>query len=231
MSESKSIRQLVEDNVALFLLGGLFTGFVAGWQAFRIVTESGGKKIVSERDFERLESQKTQISGPRTGNKAPEAAPNPIQSTRQGERPVLQTNPPLPDLASFLNAPREGFQWKGYRRQVNELHASVNEFLKYLDHHQGTTYPSVRTFYGAIDEAASILALKAQEAFVAEREADATCGPKEKNYNQKVFIGPSQFMIYVEKLRQEHVRGALTHPLIEDFLGHFDEWRRTEGID
>jgi len=228
MPNGNSLRQQVENNVALFLLGALFTGFVAGWGAYATVLKVNDRETIGTDRRKVLESFEKQI-------KDRDSALTSSGSGKPG--PVMHTVSPLPEYTRAVDSlltslPQDNYQWDGYRADVDELHRLVDRFLDYLWDHPDTTYAQAQSFYAAIDEAASVVTLNAQKTFAWQKENPLTepYDPRLPNYNQKVFIGPSWFRIRVEELRKEHKRGSLTRDLIRESRRNFNEWRQKEGI-
>jgi hypothetical protein len=51
-----TIRRRVEQNVVIWLLGTLFTGFVAGWGAYETILAVTGRTVVSDAEYKTLQS-------------------------------------------------------------------------------------------------------------------------------------------------------------------------------
>jgi hypothetical protein len=59
-----TIRNVVERNVVIWLLGTLVSGFIAGWTAYETILAVSGRKVVSEEEFQRLQIMPAAASRP-----------------------------------------------------------------------------------------------------------------------------------------------------------------------
>jgi hypothetical protein len=206
-----TLRQKIEDNVFVYLAGVAVAAFGAGWGAYAAVIAVSGQTAGSKTQDNTLPS-----------------------SMKPSSRPEYTQ-----EVDEFLNywfdkgvPPKDGlptgYQWMGYREDINKLDELIKNFLNQLDNNPKMPYSEAQTFYDAIDEAASVISLNAQQSFIPAREGASEL--QTANYNQKVFLGPTWFRIRLEQLRREHQRGHMDKASIADFRQRFLEWRQNEGI-
>jgi hypothetical protein len=227
MTNGKSFRQQVEDNVAVFLLTALATGFAAGWEAYVTILRINDRQTIATDRFDELVKHEQELNALKA---------RPSTSPAKETHTVVSVPEYTRAVDSILNAQptQDNYQWYGYASDVDELHRLVNRFLDYLEQHPDTTYAQAQTFYTAIEEAASMVTLNAQRHLALEREEAVKEPPpydlRIPNLNQKIFVGPGWFRIRIEELRQEHRRAPLTHELISGFRDKFNQWRQIVGI-
>ena len=87
MPDNKSLRELVEDNVVIFLLTTLLTGFLAGWTTYRTILAVSGRETIEKDKLERLEQAELDLAGLRSTRLANAGTIDPCKSSGHGDDP------------------------------------------------------------------------------------------------------------------------------------------------
>ena len=207
---AKTFREIVESSPVVFLLSVAVTAFGLGFGGFYKLVSWTGSQIDTPKEIADLK----------------DAAAN---AALAAKKPTPPEAVPIPEYTEGVNTflasqPREQYQWDGYVADLNELNSLVQHFLSYAQVHP-TNYTEAQSFYIAIDNAASMVTLRAYREFDTAKEAST------ENYNWKVYGGPSKFRVHTEELKEEHEEKGpvLSGALIVKYQKIFTNWRGHES--
>jgi hypothetical protein len=237
----KPIGQRVADHYLIWFLSTVLASFVAGVKTYDFFLQHGylNKQCV-DKDQTCIGSDRMQTL---LRYEWEAQHPRPVPSAAKPEPAPGYLTELTQEVESFVDStPQADYQWEGYKNDVKKLKGWADGFLNYLDSHHNTKYDQAQTFYSAMYSAAIAVAKNAQQTFNLEKESSApVCrAPNDPvncvdlrtpYYNQKVYIGPAQFAMLVEELRQDHKGGtSFTPPRIKHYRDELEEWKSKEGI-
>jgi hypothetical protein len=196
-------KQHVEESAVYYLFGALVTGFLAGATAYQTVSEKWAHRTtISTQDLAELKA--------RADAPAPQAKTVPTYTE---------------GVVTFLNSePKKNYELDGYTADITELNVLAQQFLLYMQQHPTTTYSDAQSFYGDMDDAASMVTRRALRTFNSPGDQIR----QKLDYNWKVYCSPSLFRIHIDELRNEHM-GGLSGQQITTFQDKFNRWRTQES--
>lgn len=221
-----TLKETIQDNAAVFFLSAVAGGFVAGVTAYNRGLDIFGQTTVSKDYAQSIRQRDDEIEKQLRESVQQNLV---LQNKLRNAQTAREAGHPNPVLTTYVRSvqafvstpPQQPYQWDGYQADVDKLYAFIQQFLDLQ--RNPISYADSQPCYGAIDEAASEVSRRALKMFVPEREPESGLG-RVLNYDQKVFVGPSWFRIYVQELRLAHEQGPISAK-IDGFRTNFYDWR------
>jgi len=132
-----TIRERVEQNIAVWLLGTLLTGFLSGIAAYKAIQEMAGLKTLTAAEHRELESEVVRL---REELKQAANRPQPTKNVEQQEPQALRANSPLQGRRiEIVFLPQRAREAVDIRAKLQKAGMRIEEFNELPERADGWT--------------------------------------------------------------------------------------------